>query len=415
MLPDPTTVPIDSTVLETIRQARKQGRKVYMATAADRRTAEVIAKHVGEFDGYFSSGEGFNLKGKAKADRLIEAFGERGFDYIGNDKADLPVWRAARTALVSGATPKLIRQVKAELPSAAVLGQQEIVFKAYLKALRPHQWLKNALIALPAVAAHDFATGTLATVLIAIISFSLCASSIYLINDMIDLQHDRVHPQKRHRPLAAGTVPLSHAAVLFGIVAVLALAFAMLLPWAFMAVLAAYFGLSMSYSVYLKRKLMIDVVTLAGLYGIRVVAGAAATGMLLSHWLVGFSFFIFLCLALVKRTTEMMTLPEDSVEKIKGRGYRRTDLQTITALTASSGFVSVLVLSLYISSPEVRVLYRHPELLWGICVILVYWLGRVCFLTGRGEINQDPVVFAATDRISLLAGLLVMGVFVLAL
>jgi 4-hydroxybenzoate polyprenyltransferase len=232
---------------------------------------------------------------------------------------------------------------------------------------------------------------------------------------MIDLQHDRVHPQKRHRPLAAGTVPLSHAAVLFGIVAVLALAFAMLLPWAFMAVLAAYFGLSMSYSVYLKRKLMIDVVTLAGLYGIRVVAGAAATGMLLSHWLVGFSFFIFLCLALVKRTTEMMTLPEDSVEKIKGRGYRRTDLQTITALTASSGFVSVLVLSLYISSPEVRVLYRHPELLWGICVILVYWLGRVCFLTGRGEINQDPVVFAATDRISLLAGLLVMGVFVLAL
>ena len=173
--------------------------------------------------------------------------------------------------------------------------------------------------------------------------------------------------------------------------------------------------LSLTYSFYLKRKLMIDVVALAALYGIRVLAGAAATGVSLSHWLVGFCFFIFLSLALVKRTTEMMALPEDDLEKIKGRGYRRRDLQTITALTAASGFVAVLVLALYINSPDVVTLYHHPELLWGVCVILTYWLGRVCFVTGRGEMNQDPIVFAATDRISLLAGLLVVVIFIIAL
>jgi 4-hydroxybenzoate polyprenyltransferase len=196
--------------------------------------------------------------------------------------------------------------------------------------------------------------------------------------------------------------------------AAMSVALALMLPALFLTVLAVYFALSMSYSLYLKRKLMIDVVALAGLYGIRVLAGGAATGIVLSHWLYGFCFFIFLSLALVKRTTEMMLLPEDSVARIKGRGYRRVDLQTITALTAASGFVGVLVLALYINSPEVLVLYRHPELLWGVCVILVYWLGRICFLTGRGEMNQDPVLFAATDRISLLAGALAVGLFLIA-
>ncbi len=188
----------------------------------------------------------------------------------------------------------------------------------------------------------------------------------------------------------------------------------MLLPWAFLLILMGYFGISLSYSIYLKRKLMIDVVALAALYGIRVVAGGAATGVALSHWLVGFCFFIFLSLAMMKRATEIIALPETNVGNVSGRGYRRGDLPVILTLTAATGYVSVLVLALYMYSPEVNTFYRHPDLLWGICVILVYWLGRAFVLTGRGEMRSDPVIFAATDRISLLAGVLVVAVFMIA-
>jgi 4-hydroxybenzoate polyprenyltransferase/phosphoserine phosphatase len=412
---DAETVPVDEAVLEAIEQARRDGRKVYLATASDRRMAEQFANAIGEFDGVFASDYGINLKGAAKADCLVAAFGEHGFDYIGNAAADFPVWRVARTALVSGASPRLTDQVSRQFPDVVVLRTRARAIAPYLLALRPHQWLKNTLVALPTIAAHDFSMAGLVTVAIAFLSFSLGASSVYLANDMLDLPHDRAHPQKRHRSIAAGLVPLSEAAGLLAVTAGLSIALAFMLPWAFLLVLISYFALSMSYSLYLKRKLMIDVVALAALYGIRVVAGAAATGVVLSHWLVGFCFFIFLSLALVKRTAEMVALSPDSVGKIKGRGYRRDDLPTITALTAASGLVAVLVLALYVNSPEVKALYRYPDLLWGISVILVYWLGRVCFLTGRGEMDQDPVLFAATDRVSLMSGVLVAIVFLVAL
>ena len=415
IVPDPDTMPVSGEVLETIRQAQISGRKVYLATAADRRFAETIASAIGKFDGVFASADGINLKGKVKADRLVAAFGEHGFDYVGNDTADIPIWRVARKAMISGGSPRLIRRLNNELPAATVLGTQGRAIGSYLSALRPHQWLKNGLVALPAITAHDFSASGLFTVLIAVASFSLGASSIYIVNDLLDLPHDRAHPEKRYRSLAAGRVPLSHAIFLLGVVAALSIALALMLPWAFMLMLVAYFGLSISYSFYLKRKLMVDVVALAALYGIRVLAGGAATGIALSHWLVGFCFFIFLSLALVKRTAETMALAPTSVGNIKGRGYRSEDRQTLIGLTSASGFVAVLVLALYINSPEVATLYRNPVLLWGICIILVYWLGRIYFLAGRGEMPQDPVVFAATDRISLLAGALVLLVFLAAL
>lgn len=415
VLPQAETLPVDEAVLDVMKRAREDGRKVYLATAADRRFAEAIADEIGAFDGVIASENGINLKGEVKAESLVARFGAHRFDYVGNDAADLPVWRAARSQLVAGASPHFAERVRSELPEAIVLGTRKPELGAYLRALRPHQWLKNGLVALPALAAHSFSVDGIITVLIAIASFSLGASSIYLVNDMLDLPHDRAHPAKRHRALAAGAVPLVHGIALFAVTAALSIALALLLPVAFIAILIVYMALSLSYSVYLKRKLMIDVVALAALYGIRVLAGGAAAGIALSHWLVGFCFFIFLSLALVKRTTEMMTLPQRSVGKIKGRGYRRMDLQTITALTAASGFVAVLVLALYINSPDVTTLYHRPELLWGVCLVLVYWLGRVCFITGRGEMHQDPVIFAVTDRISLIAGALVVAIFLAAL
>jgi 4-hydroxybenzoate polyprenyltransferase/phosphoserine phosphatase len=415
VLPDPQMIPFNETVLETVRMARKQGRKVYLATAADKRFAEIIASSMDEFDGVFASDKENNLKGKNKADRLVAAFGVRGFDYIGNSAVDLPVWRAARTALIASPHRELIERLKREVPNPILLGGNESRISAYFWALRPHQWLKNALLFLPLLAAHKFSSSALVTILFAFVSFSLGASSIYLINDIFDLQHDRAHAEKRHRPFAAGDVALSHGAILFFLLASLSISLALFLPVHFIFALFGYFVLSLSYTFYLKRKLMIDVVTLAALYGIRVVAGGVATGITLSHWLVGFCFFIFLSLALVKRLSEMIALQKHSVQNIKGRGYRRDDLPIINSLTAASGFVSVLVLALYINSPEVKNLYHRPDLLWGICVILVYWLGRAFLLAGRGEIHQDPVIFTATDRNSLLAAILVAVIFWIAL
>jgi 4-hydroxybenzoate polyprenyltransferase/phosphoserine phosphatase len=415
ILPDARTLPFNDSVLDAIKEARRQGRKTYLATASNRRVAEAVADFVGGFDGVFASSQDVNLSGKTKADQLVKAFGEHGFDYIGNAAADIPVWRLARTALVAGASARLMRRLRNELPDAIELSRQNTSIRPFLKSLRPHQWLKNLLVFVPALAAHDFSLGTLLTLVAAFVSFSLGASCIYLINDMLDVPHDRVHAEKRRRPLAAGAMSIVQALVLVCVTITPSILLSLMLPPAFLLVLGIYLVLSMSYSVYLKRKLMVDVVALAALYGIRVVAGGAAVGIHLTDWLVGFCFFIFLSLALMKRTTEIMTLPEDATGNVKGRGYRRADLPVLNALTAASGFVAVVILALYINSPEVKLLYSRPEVLWGICMILVYWLGRAFFLTGRCEMRQDPVVFAATDRISLLSGALFLGAFFLAL
>jgi 4-hydroxybenzoate polyprenyltransferase/phosphoserine phosphatase len=415
ILPDPRTIPFNESVLDAVREARRQGRKVYLATASDQRVADVIADFAGGFDGVFASSQSVNLSGKTKAECLVKAFGTYGFDYIGNAAADIPVWRAARTALVVNASAGLMRRLARELPDAIELSRRDTSIKPFLKSLRPHQWLKNLLVFVPALAAHDFSVSAILMLAAAFVSFSLGASSIYLVNDMLDLPHDRAHAEKRRRPLATGAMSIVQAFVLAGVAITLSLALGMLLPWAFLLVLGIYIALSVSYSMYLKRKLMVDVVALAALYGIRVLAGAAVVGIPLSAWLVGFCFFMFLSLALMKRTAEIMTLPDDSTGNVKGRGYRRADLPVLHALSAASGFVAVLVLALYINSPEVKLLYNHPEVLWGICMILVYWLGRALFLTGRCEMRQDPVIFAATDRISLLSGALFLAVFALAL
>ena len=413
--PDVTTLPFDEKVLSAIKEARAKGRKVYLATAADNRFAKAIATAVGDIDGIFASDGKTNLKGIAKAERLVAAFGDRGFDYIGNSKTDLPIWRAARNVLVTGAPSRVVKSLNRQQLAPHVLRVRGTNAFTYLKALRPHQWLKNALLFLPALAGHAFNEQTLVPALVAFISFSLGASSIYLINDMVDLPHDRAHPEKRHRPFASGTIPVSHGALIFALILGISLSLSLLLPPMFLVALAGYLCLAMSYSLYLKQKLMVDVVALAALYGIRVLAGSAVTGIVLSQWLAGFCFFIFLSLALMKRTTEIILLPETSEDKVKGRGYRRGDLAVLNALTVASGFVGVLVLALYINSPDVMTLYRRPDLLWGICIALVYWLGRAFFLTGRGEMRQDPVIFAATDRNSLLTGILIIVLFVAAI
>ncbi len=280
----------------------------------------------------------------------------------------------------------------------------------YVKAMRPHQWLKNLLLLVPALTAHQFTGATLVTCLLAFVSFSLCASSVYLLNDLVDLRHDRQHPTKRNRPFASGAVDMLHGSLMFPVALLLSIGVALFLPAKFLAVLAAYYVLTLAYSINLKRQPILDVLTLAGLYGIRLFAGGVAIGVEISQWLLSFAAFLFLCLALVKRSTELLDRATRGGGDPSGRGYRLADLAMLQNMAISSGYVSVLVFAFYISSPKVAAQYTSPERLWVIPAILLYWISRVLILTHRGEMHDDPVLFAARDRVSLVCAVLMVAV-----
>lgn len=403
------TLPLNENVVAFIKAERAKGRPVYLASAADHRYVEALAEHLGLFEGAFGSDERSNLAGEVKARLLCEKFGEKGFDYIGNAKADEAIWRKARQVLIADAPGGLVRRVRTWSPDAHIVSQRATTLRDYLKALRVQQWLKNLLVFVPAAAGHELSNHLLACI-VAFFSFSLCASSVYIINDLLDLRNDRLHQRKRFRPLAAGKVPLqlgmAAVPVLLGGSALLAI----LISPAFLGVLTLYFALTLLYSLVLKRKMMVDVIALAGLYGTRLLAGSVASGVALSPWLAALSTFLFVSLALVKRCTELNDRKAHGRDNPPGRGYRIDDLGMLEAMATSSGYVSVLVMALYLNSQAAIGLYSHPERLWLICVVMLYWLSRILILTKRNEMNDDPVVFAATDKISLVCGAVVIAI-----
>ncbi|HVJ53360.1 MAG TPA: UbiA family prenyltransferase [Aliidongia sp.] len=410
---DLSTLPFNEELLAFLRAEKARGRRVYLASAAHESCVKEIAARLGLFDGVFASDGKNNLKGKAKADALCAAFGHGGFDYAGNDQIDLAVWSEARGAIAVNASAKLIWAVRQRFGDVVIISPRRADFAEYGRALRLHQWLKNLLVFVPAFTAHHFEGTTILACCIAFLSFSLCASSVYLVNDLLDLRSDRDHPTKRHRPLAAGRLGVFNGIILVPTTAAAAVMLALLLPWQFFGTLAVYCTLTLSYSLYIKRKIMLDVVALACLYGMRLWAGAAAVSVPLSPWLLSFALFLFLSLALVKRWTELSDRAETGKGDPVGRGYRVSDLPVIQAMATASGYIAVMIFGLYINSTTVVQLYARPGYLWAIPVILLYWISRILLLTHRGEMHDDPVLFAATDRTSLLcAGLigLVVGV-----
>ena len=396
-------------LLAYLQAERARGRRIYLASASDRRLVDAVAAELGMFDGVFASDGAANLRGAAKAAALVQAFGAGGFDYVGNEAVDFAVWEQAGGILVAGAAPALQQAVQARWPEARVFPLRPAGLRDYVRQLRVHQWLKNLLLLLPAIAAHRFDLATLALCLTGLLSFSLCASGVYVLNDLVDLERDRRHPTKRDRPFAAGTIPIFHGLLMVPVLVLAALLLALLLPPLFIAVLGGYFVLTMGYSLWLKRQMMLDVVALACLYGIRLLAGGAASGVELSAWLAALSLFLFCSLALTKRCTELTDRIARGAGNPIGRDYVLGDLPILQILAGVSGFTAILVLALYVNSDTVRALYRRPEGLWALCVIMIYWVGRVQILAHRGQMHDDPVVFAATDRISLIcAGLAVI-------
>lgn len=407
-IPDPATLPYRPEVLALIKDWRARGGKTVLATAADTDVASSVATHLGLFDAVHASDGTENLKGPAKAALLDRLYGPGGYVYVGDSQSDLPVWQAAGGAITVGADAPLRAAAAGIHPDARHLAPPAgLVERARitLRALRPHQWLKNLLIFLPLISAHRFTPDTLLMAVIAFVAFSLVASSVYLLNDLMDIGDDRAHPRKRNRPLASGALPIHTGMALVPVLLVLGLGMAVWLGAGFVAVLVAYYLLTVAYSLILKRRSLIDIAALATLYALRVVAGGVATGIELSVWLVAFSVFLFFALAAVKRQAELVDLENRGLTQVSGRGYTTPDLPVVRQMAMSAGFVSVVVLMLYIQEPANQARYAAPELLLGVCLILLYWIARMVLLANRGQMDDDPVVFAVRDGVSLSCGL----------
>lgn len=408
------SVPLRDEVVAAIRAAQAQGRPVYLASASERRYVEAVAQRLTGIAGIFATEGGTNLSGEAKARRLVDAFGRGGFDYIGNGAVDLPVWEAARTPLMVG-SERLARRVRAAYPHAELIARNRSEPRQYLRALRMHQWAKNLLVFLPLIAGHSFDAQSIGRTLLAFLCFCLAASSAYILNDLLDLPGDRDHPRKRNRPFASGAIPLAHGPPFAFLLFAGAFGAAMALPAWFVAVLALYVAATLAYSLVLKRRVLVDVIVLGALYTLRVLGGVAAVGVEQSPWLLMFCLFLFLSLAIVKRCSELVARRAAGKAEAPGRGYRIEDLNVLLGLGAAAGYGAVLVVTLYISSPQVQELYAHPERLWLICPLLLYWTSRMLILANRDLLHDDPVIFALTDRLSWGIGLLAAAVIAVAI
>ncbi len=396
---DPSTLPYRQELLDWLVQRRREGARIVLATAADRSFAQEIAGQLGIFDEVLASDGEHNLKGRNKLAAIRKSVADGAFDYCGNSSEDLPIFAAARQAIVVAAPSAVAAR-------AAAQGNADLRFSAtrsgrirmWLRALRPHQWAKNLLVLVPMVTSFNFTDpGVIGAALVAMVAMSLAASSGYLVNDLLDMQLDRLHPRKRERPFAAGELGVAQGFAAAALLCAVALLMAAAVSLALAGWVLFYLFATVTYSLFIKRVAVFDVVTLAGLYTLRIAAGGSAIGVEVSFWLFAFSAFVFFSLALVKRCGELVQARERGELVGSGRGYHESDLATLRALGIGASCASVLVLALYVQLPEVSERYATPEFLWGALVAMLIWLSRLWIDTGRGLMHDDPLVHALRD------------------
>ena len=415
----PYNLPYRPEVLEYINTAIAERRIVVLATAAHRSIAQSVSNHLELFDYVLATDEVRNLKGSSKADAIETLLGHSDYEYLGDSKADIPIWaRCSQASVVADtekAAKKLLSLAQKDNPTK-IFPTQNAKWPTLFKGLRIYQWVKNALLFLPLLLSHQFTNlqGFIQTSL-AFLAFSVVASSGYLINDLLDLEADRQHPKKKHRPLASGALSIPKALSIIPLLLCGAASLCFFLPPAFAGLLLLYFITTQTYSFVLKKLAIIDVIVLAGLYTLRILAGAAASNTSASTWLLTFSLFFFTSLAFLKRRTEIAKMTDDGLRSLKRRGYDSQDAPLLTIAGIAAGYTSVLVLGLYLNSPKVLTLYANPSTIWLILPILLYWLTRVWLLGQRGQMDHDPVVFALGDRVSHYSGILCIIIILLAI
>ncbi|MBM2816666.1 MAG: UbiA prenyltransferase [Ignavibacteria bacterium] len=407
---NPATLPYKQKVLDYLANEKQSGRKLALVTASNQKIANAIAEHVGLFDEIISSTDSRNIFGKEKLNTLIETYGERGFDYVGDSSADLPAFSAARNAILVDAKASVKRKAKSNGNVSDFIDTQKSKVKVFISEIRVYQWVKNILIFIPLLLAHklfDFALWGQAFAGFA--AFCFCASSVYVLNDMLDLESDRHHPTKRNRPLASGRFSILLALFIVPLFFISGFLLSIyFLPLKFTIILAIYIIVTTAYSFHLKKIYILDIMLLAGLYTIRLLSGALAVEVEISPWLPAFSMFLFISLASIKRFTELKMLEANNKSETKGRDYLVADSFLIQNVGIISGYMAVLVFSLYINSQEVLKLYNHPKLLWGIAPLMLYWVTRIWFLANRGKMHDDPIFFTVKDPASYFIGLLIL-------
>ncbi|RMG41897.1 MAG: UbiA family prenyltransferase [Candidatus Dadabacteria bacterium] len=406
------SLPYNHELLAELKVCKERGNRLVLVTASEERLATDVARHLGIFDAVYGTTAENNLKGENKRVLLSNEFGAGRYVYVGDSKADIPVWRSAASAwvVVSGKNP--LNGVE-DIVADRIFKRDINRLRVLLRTLRVHQWSKNVLLFVPLMLAHRLKEVDLVLqAFYGFFAFSLCASAGYIINDILDLDADRQHRSKKFRPIASGEMPLKVAFLLVPLLLIFAGMLSWLLPDKFLLLVVLYFLATVSYSVWLKKIVLVDVIVLALLYTIRIIAGGAATTVPVSHWLVVFSMFLFLSLACVKRYAELKMLDGSDSDKITGRGYDSADINLIGRFGVSAGYISVLVIAMYVHGGDVQNLYTLPEVLWLICPLLLYWVSRIWLIAEHGKLNDDPVVYALLDRVSyLVAGLMFLVMF----
>ena len=400
------TLPYNDDVIEYI-QSQRSIRKVLLVTGSNTSIAASVGYHIKLFDEVIASDSNLNLTGDNKRQYLVNRFGEGGFEYIGNDHADMPVWSSAGQVSVVSRDNSFLKKVRQTFSLEKEFQLPTPSIRDYFKAIRVHQWIKNSLIFIPFFLNQRFNDfDAVIQLLLGFLCLSLLASFTYIINDLLDLESDRSNQYKRSRAFASCLIPVKHAVIMMVALFFLVIALVSQLPGLFVIVLLAYLVTTLSYSFFFKSIAVLDVVILAGLFTLRVISGAVVIESEWSFWLLAFSMFFFLSLAYVKRFSELDNLRREGRTKTLGRGYRIEDIPMLKSSGIASGYISILIVALYINSDKVGQMYAHPEILWLLCPLLLYWIGRIWLITGRGEMHEDPIVFALRDRSSIKVALL---------
>ncbi|MGH8854401.1 MAG: UbiA family prenyltransferase [Telluria sp.] len=397
----PDQLPYRDDLLDYLRAEKAGGRRLVLATAAHRSIADGVARHLGLFDQVLATDSTRNLKGIHKLAAIRAEVGTD-FVYAGDSVADLPVWEGAQAAVLVNASGALTRTVRGRHAVDQEFPAQAAGLATWRRALRMHQWAKNLLLFVPLLTAFSFLPGDIATMLLAFLCFSLAASATYIANDLWDLGNDRRHPRKRLRPFASGALTITSGVTAAALLLGCAFGLAFAVNTGFVAMLLAYVILTTAYSWWLKERVLVDVLVLAMLYTLRIVTGSVAVGIHTTSWLLAFSLFVFLSLALVKRCSELQLLQQRGQASAHGRDYRVVDLAVLWPMGLASALAAVVVLGLFINAPETAQRYASPMLLWGLAALMIYWLGRLWIKTGRGEMDDDPVLYALKDRASRL-------------
>lgn len=408
-------LPYNFEFINWLKIQKKSGRKLVLCTGSDELIAIEISNYLNLFDSVIASDGKTNLTGQNKANKLVSLYGNLGFDYAGNSNSDIKVWKHSRNIIAVNTSFIVKLKIAKQFSSINFFNYKNNNFSQYIELIRIHQWLKNILLFIPLLASHNINNiEFIGTLIFAFISFSLVASSIYIFNDLFDIDNDRYHPVKKFRPFALGVIPLLNGFILGIILILTSFYFASLINKKFIFIILIYFIITTLYSWKLKKIAIIDCITLALLYTLRIIAGAVALSLLLSFWLLAFSIFFFLSLAFVKRYAELEMLKKQKVAKLYGRAYLSQDASLIQTMGIASGYSSILVLALYLNSDSIQKLYKNPEIVWATVPVILFWISWIWLKAHHGDIHEDPVIFAIKDKASLFVGLLFIFILLIA-